>query len=104
VRGIGIRPGDAHVDYRRAGLDHIRGDQPGPSRRHHHDVRGPGVRGEILGPGVAQRHGGVLGAPSQQQAEGAADGDPASDDGDVGARDGHLVVAQQFGDAARRAR
>ena len=30
--------------------------------------------GEILGPGVAQGHRGVLGAPGQQQAERAADG------------------------------
>ena len=99
-----VRPGDAHVDHRRAGLDHVRGQQPGPSRGHHHDVRGPGVRGEILGSGVAQRHRGVLGAPGQQQAESPADGDPAPDDGDVGARDGHPVAAQQFDDAARRAR
>jgi len=62
------------------------------------------VRGEILGSGVAQRHRGVLGAPGQQQAESAADGDPAPDDGDVGAGDGHPAAAQQFGDAARRAR
>ena len=100
----GVRPGDAHVDHRRAGLDHIRGQQPGPPRGHHHDVRGPGVRGQVLGPGVAQRHRGVLGAPGQQQAERAAHGDPAPDDGDVGARDGHPVAAQQFHDAARGAR
>ena len=100
----GIGPGDAHVDYGRAGLDHVRGQQARPARRHHHDVRGPGVRGEILGAGVAQGHGGVLGAPGQQQAEGAAHGDPAADDGHVGARDGHVVAAQQFHDAARGAR
>jgi hypothetical protein len=62
------------------------------------------VRGQILGPGVAERHRGVLGAPGQQQAERAADGDPAPDDGDIGARDGHPVTAQQLGDATRRAR
>jgi hypothetical protein len=62
------------------------------------------VRGEILGSGVAERHGGVLGAPGQQQAEGAADRDAASDNGDVGPRDGHAVAAQQVHDAARRAR
>ena len=101
---VPVRPGDADVDHRRAGLDHIRGEQPGPSRGHHHDVRGPGVRGEILGPGVAQRDRGVLGTPGQQQSESAAHGDPAPDDGDVGARDGHPVAAQQFGDPARRAR
>ena len=79
--------------------------RPGPSRGHHHDVCGPGVRGEILGPGVAQRvTGSVLGAPGQEQAESAADGDPAPEDGDVGTRDGHPVVAQQFDDAVRRAR
>ena len=77
--------------------------RPGTGR-HDHDVRGPGVRGQVLGAGVAQRHGGVLGPAGQQQAERAAHGDPAADDGDVGARDGDPVAAQQFHDAARGAR
>jgi hypothetical protein len=77
---------------------------PTPPGGHHHDVRGPGVRGEILGSGVAERDGGVLCAPGQQQAQGPAHGDAAADDGDVSARDGHTVAAQQVNDAPRRAR
>ena len=100
----GVGPGDADVDHGRAGLDHVRGQQAGPAGRHHHDVRGSGVRGEILGSGVAERHGGVLGPAGQQQAERATHGDPAPDDGDVGARDRYPVAAQQFHDAARGAR
>ena len=104
TRPVSVGPGDADVDHGRAGLDHFRGQQAGPPGRHHHDVRGSGVRGEILGAGVAERHGGVLGPAGQQQAESATHGDPAPDDGDVGARDRHPVAAQQFHDAARGAR
>src|SRR5487761_973143 len=67
------------------------------------DVGAAGVRGQVLGAGVAERHGGVLGAPGQQQPEGAADGDPAADDGDVRPGDRHVVAAHQLYDPARRA-
>ena len=102
---LGIGVGQRHDDrLGRHLLDHVRGQQAGPPGRHHHDVRGSGVRGEILRAGVAERHGGVLGPAGQQQAESATHGDPAPDDGDVGARDRHPVAAQQFHDAARGAR
>jgi len=100
----GFGAGDPHVDHGRARLDHAGGQQAGPARGHHYDVRVLRVRGQILRSGVAQRHGGVLAAPGQHQAQGPADGDAAADDGDVGARDAHPVVAEQFDDAARRAR
>src|SRR4029077_12994117 len=96
-----VGAGDADVDHGRAGLDHVGGEQAGAPGGYHHDVGGPGVRGDVLGPGMAQRHRGVLGAPGQQQAEGTAHGDAAADDGDVGPRDGHAEAAQQFHDAAR---
>ena len=62
------------------------------------------VRRQVPGAGVALGHGGVLAAPGQQQAERAADGDAAADDGDVRARDRHVVPAQQLDDALGRAR
>jgi hypothetical protein len=47
---------------------------------------------------------GVLALAREQQAEGAAHGDAAADDADLGAGDRDVVAAEQLDDAARRAR
>ena len=64
----------------------------------------PHVRGEVPRAGVAERHGGVLGPPGEQQPERPPDGDPAADDDDLRAGDRHVVAAEQLDDADRRAR
>ena len=72
--------GDADVEHRGAGLDHVGGDDAGHAGGRHDDVGVAHVGGEVAGAGVAQRDGGVLRAAGQQQAERAADGETAADD------------------------
>ena len=68
-----------------------------------HDVGLPDHRRQVPGAGVAQRDGGVLAAPGQQQAHRPADGEAAPDHDRVRAVDRDLVPAEQFDDAQRGA-
>ena len=101
---LAVDPADADVEDGGARLDHVGGDQARDAGGGDHDVGGPHVRGQVAGAGVAERHGGVLGPPGEQQAERPPDGDPAADDDDLGAGDRHVVAAQQLDDADRGAR
>ena len=99
----GLGPGDADVHADRSGLDHVAGDQPGPPGRGDDDVGGPGVRGDVDGAGVAERHRGVLALAGQQQPKRPADRGAAADDADLGPAQRYAVAAQQLDDAAWRA-
>ena len=80
------------------------GDQARDAGRGDDDVGGADVRGEVARAGVAQRHGGVLGAPGEQQPSGRPTVIPRPIDDDLGAGDRHVVAAEQLDDADRRAR
>ena len=95
---------DIAAEVARAGLDHLGGDQTRPAGGGDHDVGARHLGGEVLGSGVAQRHGGVLAAPGEQQAQRPAHGDAAADHGHVRAGQRHVEAAQQLDDPARRAR
>ena len=102
---LAVHPADADVEDGGARLDHVGGDQARARRPRRRRCRPSRTwRGQVAGAGVAQRHGGVLGAAGEQQPERPADGDPAADDDDLGAGDRHVVAAQQLHDADRRAR
>ena len=98
---VGAR--DADVEHDRTRLDHVGGDQTGDAGGRDDDVGAADVLGEVTGAGVAQGHGGVLGAAGQQQTERATDGDAAADHADLGAVELDVVRAQELDDAARRA-
>src|SRR5215470_16011990 len=100
----GLGPRDPHVQHGRPRADHVRGQQPRPACRHHHDIGGASVRGKVFRPGVAERNGRVLRPPGEQQPERPPHGDAAAHHGDVGSGDLDAVLAQQHHDAMRRAR
>ncbi len=60
--------------------------------------------GQVTGAGVAQGDGGVLRTAGEQQPQGTAHGDAASDHDDLRALERHVVAAEQLHDAARGAR
>ena len=59
---------------------------------------------EVAGAGVAERDGGVLAAPGEEQPEGTSHRHATTDDDHLGAGDRHVVAAEQLDDAPRRAR
>src|SRR4029450_13772368 len=99
-----IGTGNADIDTDRAWFGHVRGQQPLPADRSHHDVSLSSVLGKIDGPGVTQRDRRVLTPARQQQSEWSANGGAASDHADLCPIEPDAVAAEQFDDAPRRTR
>src|ERR1019366_8529822 len=88
-----------HVDDRCSRLDHVRPDDTGHAGRCHDDVCLDHMARQVASSSVAQRDGGVLTSPGQQQAKRPPNGQATPDDNDVGTCDGDAIAAQQFDDA-----
>ena len=100
---LALDPRHADVEHGGAGLDHVAADDAGYAGSGDHDVGLAHVGREVLGPGVAQRHGRVLATPGEQQPERAADRETAADHDHLGTGDLHAVAAEQLDHAHGRA-
>src|SRR5205807_7316536 len=83
----------ADVNHSCARLDHVLGDEVGPTRSSHQDVRVPCVRSEVLCLGVADRDGGV--ALDQKQSCRLADDVASADDNRSCALDSYATSLEQ---------
>ncbi len=90
-----------HVDDNGSGLDHVAPDQSGNAGGTDQDFRVSGVKGQVLGVRVAERHGGVL--VRQQVRQGTSHQRAAPHDRYPCAREHHLVVFQNLQDPERGA-
>ena len=105
--GLAVRPTTRVVPTSSTtapGPHHVGRDQPGTAGRADHDVSGPDDGGQVAGAGVARGHGGVLGAPGEQQPERPPARRTAPHDHHVRAVERDVVPAEQLDDPARGAR